>query len=253
MPTTAFSIADAVDLVLEPAASTFRWHGKEITLPMGGRFNVSNALAAATAAAVLGVPDATIASALTGNPPIPGRFEVIDEGQPFSAIVDYAHTPDGLERLLEASRPSGYGGGARGRLIVVFGCGGDRDRSKRPQMGEIASRVADVVVITSDNPRSEDPSEIIEQVRAGAVAAREIVIEPDRRKAIGFALALARGGDVVMVAGKGHERGQERDGVVTPFDDREEVREGLASLGFAGTTGHRDLLDLPRKDRRPCV
>jgi UDP-N-acetylmuramoyl-L-alanyl-D-glutamate--2,6-diaminopimelate ligase len=138
-------------------------------------------------------------------------------------IVDYAHTPDSLENVLGAARELV----GAGRLIVVFGCGGDRDRGKRPQMGAVARALADVAVVTSDNPRTEDPDAIIAEIVTGAVGPGELVVEPDRRAAIGWAIARGGPGDVVVIAGKGHEQGQERHGVITPFDDREVAREVL--------------------------
>ncbi len=159
-------------------------------------------------------------------PGVPGRFEPVDAGQPFQVLVDYAHTPDSLDNVLRAARDLA----GEGRLLVVFGCGGDRDRGKRPQMGAIARRLADVAVITSDNPRTEDPDAIIAEILAGAVeGAGEVEVEPDRRAAIALALRRAAPGDVVVVAGKGHERGQERHGKVSPFDDREVTLELLAA------------------------
>ena len=150
--------------------------------------------------------------------------QAVDLGQPFAVIVDYAHTPAALETVLEAARDLGDG-----RLIVVFGAGGDRDRDKRRLMGDVARRRADVVVVTSDNPRSEDPLAIIEQVVQGTGI--DVEIDPDRRSAIHVAVATATAGDVVVIAGKGHEQGQEAGGVVTPFDDREVAREALRAAG----------------------
>jgi UDP-N-acetylmuramoyl-L-alanyl-D-glutamate--2,6-diaminopimelate ligase len=160
---------------------------------------------------------------------VPGRFETVDGGQPFTVLVDYAHTPDALARVLDAARPV-----ARGRLLVVFGCGGDRDRDKRPLMGRVAGQRADLAVLTSDNPRSEDPEAIAAAVtpglREGAVT---LVVELDRRAAIRYALSDASPGDVVVIAGKGHETGQTAGGVTTPFDDRVVAREELEALGCA--------------------
>ena len=153
---------------------------------------------------------------------VPGRFELVDEGQSFSVVVDYAHKPASLERVLQAARALGDG-----RLICVFGCGGDRDRGKRPLMGRIASELADVAIVTSDNPRSEDPLAIIEEIAAGAP---HLDVEPDRRAAIARAIESAREGDVVLIAGKGHEQGQEIAGTVYPFDDRDVARELLRAL-----------------------
>jgi UDP-N-acetylmuramoyl-L-alanyl-D-glutamate--2,6-diaminopimelate ligase len=157
---------------------------------------------------------------------VPGRFEAVDEGQPFAVLVDYSHTPDALESLLTEARTL-----ANGRLICVFGCGGDRDRGKRPLMGEIASRLADEAMVTSDNPRSEDPHAIIEDILAGVV--RPVEVELDRAAAIGRALAEARESDVVVIAGKGHEQGQEFADRTIPFDDRDVAREAIRRLQAA--------------------
>jgi UDP-N-acetylmuramoyl-L-alanyl-D-glutamate--2,6-diaminopimelate ligase len=174
---------------------------------------------------LLGVEDDAIVRGLESVRGVPGRFEAIDEGQPFEVIVDYAHKPYALETLLRAVRELAPGG----RVICVFGCGGDRDREKRPQMGKLASELADVVIVTNDNPRSEAPEEIIEQIVAGAVA--DVEVEPDRARAIGQAIELAGGGDVVLIAGKGAEQGQEFAERTVPFDDRETAREALRKLG----------------------
>jgi UDP-N-acetylmuramoyl-L-alanyl-D-glutamate--2,6-diaminopimelate ligase len=156
---------------------------------------------------------------------VPGRMEPVSEGQPFAVLVDYAHTPDSLENVLRAARRL-----TPGRLICVFGCGGDRDREKRPLMGAIASRLADVPVVTSDNPRSEDPEAIIGEILVG-MRRDGIVVEVDRRAAIGAALELARPGDAVVIAGKGHEQGQEFEGGrKLPFDDREVARDELRRI-----------------------
>jgi UDP-N-acetylmuramoyl-L-alanyl-D-glutamate--2,6-diaminopimelate ligase len=192
---------------------------------MGGRFNVSNALAAGTAAEQLGVSLDTIVEALASVVPAPGRFEPVDVGQSFAVVVDYAHTPDGLEQVLNAARE----GAGTGRVLVVFGCGGDRDAAKRPAMGRIADERADVVVVTSDNPRREDPAAIISAVLSGMASEphSRVINEPDRREAIALALAEARPGDVVVVAGKGHEPYQEVGDVRLAFDDRAVVRQLL--------------------------
>jgi UDP-N-acetylmuramoyl-L-alanyl-D-glutamate--2,6-diaminopimelate ligase len=154
---------------------------------------------------------------------VPGRFEAVDEGQPFAVLVDYAHTPDSLENVLRTARDL-----AQNRVICVFGCGGDRDRGKRPLMGRIASDLADVAIVTSDNPRSEEPEEIIAEILEGAGYAE---VEPDRREAIARAVAAAGEGDVVVIAGKGHEQGQQFADRTIPFDDREVAREALRRLG----------------------
>jgi UDP-N-acetylmuramoyl-L-alanyl-D-glutamate--2,6-diaminopimelate ligase len=191
-------------------------------LKLHGRFNLENALGAAAAARALDIDEDAIRAGIEAVRGVPGRFEFVDEGQPFSVIVDYAHKPASLERVLGAAREL-----ARGRVLCVFGCGGDRDREKRPLMGRIAFDLADVAIVTSDNPRSEDPDSIIDEVLAGA---RGLEVEPDRRTAIARAIESAREGDVVLVAGKGHEQGQEIAGVKHPFDDREVARELLRAL-----------------------
>ena len=157
-------------------------------------------------------------------------MERVDSGQPFPVVVDYAHTPDGLEQVLRAARPLVTP--EAGRLVVVFGCGGDRDRAKRPAMGKAAATLADVIVVTSDNPRSEDPLAIIGEVVAGIPSGVHPTVEPDRRRAIALALADRRPGDVVVVAGKGHESGQTAGDVTVPFDDRDVTREELARAGY---------------------
>jgi UDP-N-acetylmuramoyl-L-alanyl-D-glutamate--2,6-diaminopimelate ligase len=188
-----------------------------------GRFNVENALAAIAAAVALGAPLDALPEALSRAARVPGRFEPVDEGQEFAVLVDYAHTPDSLENVLRSARAL-----TAGRLHVVFGAGGDRDRSKRPLMGEVAARLADRVIVTSDNPRSEDPRAIIDEILAGADGRLEV--EPDRRRAIERALEEARPGDVVVIAGKGHEQGQEVAGRKLPFDDRDVARDALRRL-----------------------
>jgi UDP-N-acetylmuramoyl-L-alanyl-D-glutamate--2,6-diaminopimelate ligase len=189
--------------------------------PLRGRFNVLNVVGAVAAVRAMGVPLDTALSAIRSARQVPGRFQTVDEGQPFAVLVDYAHTPDSLENVLKAARPL-----AEGSLRVVFGAGGDRDRSKRPLMGEIAARLADDVIVTSDNPRSEDPEAIIEEILAGID--RPVQHDPDRRRAIQQAIASAGPGDVVVIAGKGHEQGQEfENGRKIPFDDVTVAREAL--------------------------
>jgi UDP-N-acetylmuramoyl-L-alanyl-D-glutamate--2,6-diaminopimelate ligase len=193
---------------------------------MGGRHNVANALAALTTAEMLGIAPAVAVEGLASCAPVPGRLETVDAGQPFTVVVDFAHTPDGLEQVLSAARHG------PGRVVVVFGAGGDKDRDKRPMMGEVAARLADVAVVTTDNPRSEDPGAIIAAILSGSPRSSprhraRMVAEPDRRAAIALALGEARAGDVVIVAGKGHETTQEIGGRTVPFDDRQVVRELL--------------------------
>ena len=196
----------------------------ELTLPLPGLFNVQNALAALAAARALDVPPDAIAAALPRFGRVPGRFEPVDEGQGFAVLVDYAHTPDSLENVLRAAREL-----TAGRLHVVFGAGGDRDRGKRPLMGEAARRHADRLVVTSDNPRSERPEAIVDEIMEGAGPGAER--EPDRRRAIALAVGGAAAGDVVVIAGKGHEQGQEfENGRKEPFDDVEEARSALRAL-----------------------
>jgi UDP-N-acetylmuramoyl-L-alanyl-D-glutamate--2,6-diaminopimelate ligase len=201
-----------------------------VQLPLPGRFNVANALGAWAAARALGAAPSVLADALGSSARVPGRFEPVLEGQEFAVLVDYAHTPDSLENVLRAAREL-----ASGRVIAVFGAGGDRDRGKRPLMGSIAARLADVCLVTSDNPRSEDPSAIIAEILAGAGEAAHVEHDVDRRASIHRAIALARPGDVVVIAGKGHEQGQEfADGRKEPFDDVTVAREALrAAVGHA--------------------
>jgi UDP-N-acetylmuramoyl-L-alanyl-D-glutamate--2,6-diaminopimelate ligase len=229
---------EAHDVAFDAAGARFtaRWRpagpglapGGEAAVRTGlpGDFNVANALAALAAAATLGVPPETAAAALEKAGRVPGRFEPIDEGQDFAVIVDYAHTPDSLENVLRAARRL-----TAGRLIAVFGAGGDRDRDKRPKMGRAGAALSDLAVVTSDNPRSEDPEAIVAEVLAGVDNGAAVEVEPDRRAAIALALGRAGPGDTVVIAGKGHEQGQEfEDGRKLPFDDREVAREELRRL-----------------------
>jgi UDP-N-acetylmuramoyl-L-alanyl-D-glutamate--2,6-diaminopimelate ligase len=200
-----------------------------VECPLPGRFNVANVLAAVAGCAALGVPTDALVPALAALPRVPGRFEPVAAGQEFAVLVDYAHTPDSLENVLRAARDV-----ADGRLITVFGCGGDRDRDKRPQMGAIAGRLSDIAIATSDNPRSEDPEAILDEVLAGAPANVERVL--DRAQAIAAAIERASRGDVVVIAGKGHERGQEfADGRKQPFDDVEVARRVLSARRLDAT------------------
>ena len=208
-----------------PGAITFRPEeglgGVNLRLP--GRFNVENALAAAAAARALGIGEDAIKQGIEAVDRVPGRFDRVDEGQPFMVFVDYAHTPGALETALGTARELGR----RGRVICVFGAGGDRDRAKRPLMGQVVAELADISFVTSDNPRGEDPAAIAAEVVDGL----DLEVELDRRRAIERALESARPGDVVVIAGKGHERGQEIGGRKLPFDDRQVAREALRRLG----------------------
>jgi UDP-N-acetylmuramoyl-L-alanyl-D-glutamate--2,6-diaminopimelate ligase len=214
-------------VAFDATGAEFEVDGTKVRTALPGQFNVANALGAFAAATALGVAPDTAAEGLAGAAPPPGRFEPIDEGQDFSVVVDYAHTPDSLENVLRAARELG-----EGRVLSVFGAGGDRDREKRPKMGHAGTSLSDLAVVTSDNPRSEDPDAIIAEILAGAAPGGEVEVEPDRRAAIALAVERARPGDVVVIAGKGHERGQEFEGGRTiPFDDREVAREELRRLG----------------------
>jgi UDP-N-acetylmuramoyl-L-alanyl-D-glutamate--2,6-diaminopimelate ligase len=224
--TSADAELRAHDVQMDASGSRFICEAGGTSLPvrvrLAGRFNVSNALAALAAMRALGRDLGAAAEGIASLSGVPGRFETIDAGQDFTVIVDYAHTPDSLARALSSAREI-----CAGALWVVFGCGGDRDRGKRPLMGAAATALADRVIITSDNPRSEDPRAIIDEIASGATGSSEI--ESDRRAAIRFAVRNAAAGDVVLVAGKGHESGQEFAGGRTiPFDDRVVVREELS-------------------------
>jgi UDP-N-acetylmuramoyl-L-alanyl-D-glutamate--2,6-diaminopimelate ligase len=199
-----------------------------IDLKLRGRFNVENALAALASARLLGIEDDAIAGGLESLDGVPGRFEAVDEGQPFTVIVDYAHTPDSLENVLTTARELDSG-----HVICVFGCGGDRDREKRPLMGRTVAELADLPIVTSDNPRSEDPGAIIDEILAGMDGDPEMI--QDRRSAITRAVEIAEPGDVVVIAGKGHEQGQQFRDRTVPFDDREVAREALRRLRAATT------------------
>jgi UDP-N-acetylmuramoyl-L-alanyl-D-glutamate--2,6-diaminopimelate ligase len=202
---------------------TVAGESRDVKLPLVGDFNVTNALGAVAAAWALGMPADRIAAALSTVPQVPGRLEIIGESP--AVLRDYAHTPDALERAIDAVRPF-----TRGRLICLFGCGGDRDRGKRPEMGRIAATRADVAIVTSDNPRTEDPERILDDIEAGMAGVRHERIE-DRRAAIARALEIAGPDDVVLLAGKGHETYQVRGTAKLPFDERaivQELREAAA-------------------------
>ncbi len=223
-----YSLREVGELEVGVGNCRFEWRGQRVELRLGGRFNVSNALAAMTVASQMGMRPHRIAEGVSAVEVVPGRMEPVATGQPFNVVVDYAHTPAGLEAVLTAARQSSRPGSG---VIVVFGCGGDRDKAKRPLMGEVASRLADLAVVTSDNPRSEDPDTIIAEVLAGIPRDRAAVVEPDRRSAIGLALERARDGDTVIIAGKGHETTQELADGPIDLDDREMARAWLESTG----------------------
>jgi UDP-N-acetylmuramoyl-L-alanyl-D-glutamate--2,6-diaminopimelate ligase len=227
--------AEAV--VLGPHGTRFTLHlpgeaPRPVEIALVGRHNVENALAAAGLAHALGFDGATIARGLESLALVPGRLEPVDEGQPFRVLVDYAHTDDALEKVLTSLRAV-----SSGRIVCLFGCGGDRDRTKRPRMGRVAERLADEVVVTSDNPRSEEPAAIIEEILGGLERRDRAHVEPERAAAIARAIALARPGDIVLVAGKGHETYQILRERTVHFDDREVAREVLRRLGSGTGAG----------------
>ncbi len=250
----------ADDVRSDLRGSRFTVAGRELRTTMPGRFNVRNALQAYVTAVALGVAEDVAADALATASGVPGRLEAITAGQPFAVLVDYAHTPDALDNVIRAARglvedaAGRRPDGRAGRVICLFGCGGDRDRTKRPQMGRIAARHADVAILTSDNPRSEDPEAILDDVAAGmdevvaagggadgrAVRAERIA---DRQAAIDRAVALAGDGDVVLITGKGHEQGQTFADRTVPFDDRDAARRALAATGWTPTETARVAAD----------
>jgi UDP-N-acetylmuramoyl-L-alanyl-D-glutamate--2,6-diaminopimelate ligase len=250
--------AMATDVRVHPGATEFTWRGQRVHLALTGGFNVDNALVAAEAARARGLSAEQVAAGLSRAAPVPGRMQVVrspeSPGVPSGAggpvvLVDYAHTPAALATALAEARAlvgagpggvparadRGATGGADPRLIVVFGCGGDRDAGKRPEMGAVAGALADRVWLTDDNPRHEDPSAIVEQVRAGIPATARVVVERDRRAAITAAVTDARPGDVVLVAGKGHETYQQTGDERVPFDDRTVAAEALAARSGSGS------------------
>jgi UDP-N-acetylmuramoyl-L-alanyl-D-glutamate--2,6-diaminopimelate ligase len=221
----------AADVSFDARGAAFAVGGEELQTALPGDFNVANALGAYAAARALGIGAEEAAAGLAAAPRVPGRFEPVEEGQEFAVLVDYAHTPDSIENVLRAARRL-----TPGRLISVFGAGGDRDRDKRPKMGRAGGELSDLAVVTSDNPRSEDPAAIAAEVAAGAAGqAAAVEVEIDRRAAIALALARAEPGDTVVIAGKGHETYQEfEDGRRIEFDDRVVAREELRRLAGAG-------------------
>jgi UDP-N-acetylmuramoyl-L-alanyl-D-glutamate--2,6-diaminopimelate ligase len=225
----SFGMSDINQVKMNARSIEYEFDGVLLRVQLGGQFNVMNSLAAVSAARALGVSLAEIADGIGRATAVPGRFESIDAGQSFDVVVDYAHTPDALERVLDSSRSLMS---ETGKLIVVFGCGGDRDMEKRQPMGEIAGVKADVVIITSDNPRSESGADIAAQINAGVRASdshKVLCTELDRRAAIGKAFSIAQLGDVVVIAGKGHESTQTIGAEIFPFNDAQVARELLGA------------------------
>lgn len=227
VPVRTFTLEDAANIEPSGQGTRFGWRDRTVHLPLAGRHNVANALCAAMVAEWLDVDLDAIVAGLEQVGTVTGRFELVDAGQDFTVAIDYAHTPDALQTVLEAARELAQP--RQGRVLVVFGCGGDKDQGKRPQMGNIAARSADVVTVTSDNPRSEDPKAIIDAIVAGIPAElrHAVRVEPDRREAITITLDAARPGDVVVVAGKGHEVTQTFASETIAFDDRAVAEEVL--------------------------
>lgn len=222
-----FSVHDVQNISATASSHEFSWKTHHVKVNVGGKFNISNSLAAVTAAVQLGVSETDIVGGLAAAETVPGRFEQVRSSTGFDVVIDYAHTPDALQRVLLAAREVV---GTKQQVVVVFGCGGDRDSEKRPLMGAIAAKFADCVVVTSDNPRSESPATITQNIidGVGALNANTIIAtEIDRRLAIQFALKSARSGDIVVIAGKGHEKTQTIGNDVLPFDDVATVKEIL--------------------------
>jgi len=239
IPVVPVHVSQATEVDMTPGRSSFVWRGERVAVPLTGMVNVENALLAAEAAVAIGLAPRVVAAGLSAAGPVPGRLQVITgptepgSGVGVTVLVDYAHTPRGLEVALGEARAL-----VAGRVLVVFGCGGDRDRAKRPVMGRIATTLAEVTVLTSDNPRGEDPDAIAAEVLAGvrptaedAIASGRLVVELDRAAAIERAVRAARPGDVVLVAGKGHEQYQEMGGMRIPFDDCAVARAALTVTG----------------------
>lgn len=225
-----FSIQDVHNVAASASSHEFTWKTHSVRVNLGGKFNISNSLAAVTAAVQLGVSETDIVAGLAAVETVPGRFERVRSSAGFDVVVDYAHTPDALQRVLLAARDVV---GTKQRVLVVFGCGGERDTEKRPLMGAIAAKFADYVVVTSDNPRSESPVAISQNIidGIGSNSAHTIIsVETDRRLAIQLALNKARSGDIVVIAGKGHEKYQTIGNDVLPFDDVAIVSEILGSI-----------------------
>ena len=215
IPTTGFGLSQVTEVAVAVSEISFNWKGHSVRVPIGGTFAVMNALAAITVASVLSVPEDVIVRGCSQVLTIPGRFESVNHESDIDVVVDFAHTPEALQGLLASAREI-----VRSELIVVFGCGGDRDAAKRPVMGDIAARIADIVIVTSDNPRTEDPDKIVSEVLEGVSVNKSRVSSiVNRENAIESAILGAKRGDMVVIAGKGHEMTQEIQGVLTPFSD----------------------------------
>ena len=228
--TLSFGLSDVDKIEVTPQSHSYSWRNNTVHVAVGGKFNVLNSLAAATVAASLGVDVVDIVAGLAAAGTVVGRYQAVSTDTPFDVIVDYAHTPDALRRVLDSTREVIVPGG---KIILVFGCGGDRDTAKRPMMGMVAALGADRVIVTSDNPRSEEPSDIAQQITSGiddAVGRSHVSVELDRRSAIELALMTARKGDVVIIAGKGHETTQTIGNRVLPFNDAQVANELIGAL-----------------------
>jgi UDP-N-acetylmuramoyl-L-alanyl-D-glutamate--2,6-diaminopimelate ligase len=228
--TLSFGLSDVDKIEVTPQSHSYSWRNNTVHVAVGGKFNVLNSLAAATVAASLGVDVVDIVAGLAAAGTVAGRYQAVSADTPFDVIVDYAHTPDALRRVLDSTREVIVPGG---KIILVFGCGGDRDTAKRPMMGMVAALGADRVIVTSDNPRSEEPSDIAQQITSGiddAVGRSHVSVELDRRSAIELALMTARKGDVVIIAGKGHETTQTIGNRVLPFNDAQVANELIGAL-----------------------
>lgn len=225
---TSFGASDASDVVVTPRHHEFTWRGERVSVPLGGRFNLMNSIAAATTAVQLGIEPESVVRSLAKVDPVPGRYQVVAPDREPTIVVDYAHDAQSLEMVISTTREMIA---PTNRVIVVFGCGGDRDKGKRSEMGRVASERADVVFVTSDNPRSESPQEIAAEIMSGVAAhcISRVTVELDRRVAIGAAIAMAKPGDVVIVAGKGHEKTQTIGTTTLQFDDVEVSRELLGA------------------------
>jgi UDP-N-acetylmuramoyl-L-alanyl-D-glutamate--2,6-diaminopimelate ligase len=246
LPRVGYGMAEdadvrAAEVNLRPDGSDFVLHAApgeiKVVTSLAGAFNIYNCLAAAATALEAGIGIEAVERGIASLGAVPGRFEAISMGQPFAVIVDYAHTPDSLDNVLRAARRLALAGEDDGRVLCAFGCGGDRDRLKRPLMGAVVARLADVAIVTSDNPRSEDPMAIINEILAGVLAESPggpDAVLVDRREAIRHAITSARAGDVVVIAGKGHETGQQFADRTIPFDDRDEARDALRASGWEG-------------------